>query len=150
MIAAPRRSLVFTTRRRKRMNDAPGPSWPGGIAAVTLFVEDAAAAKRFYEKVFRLPVVFEDEVSVVFKFGETLVNLLQASEAPELVGPARVASADDGVRFQFTLGVDDVDAMCDELKRRDVEFLNGPVDRPWGIRTASFRDPGGHVWEIAK
>jgi catechol 2,3-dioxygenase-like lactoylglutathione lyase family enzyme len=125
-------------------------AWPGGIAAITLFVEDHAAAKRFYEEVFRLPVVFEDGVSAVFKFGDTLVNLLQASEGPELVEPANVASADAGVRFQFTLEVDDVDAMCDELKSRGVELLNGPVDRPWGIRTASFRDPGGHIWEIAK
>jgi uncharacterized glyoxalase superfamily protein PhnB len=31
-----------------------------------------------------------------------------------------------------------------------VDLLNGPMDRPWGIRTASFRDPGGHIWEIAK
>lgn len=23
-------------------------------------------------------------------------------------------------------------------------------ERPWGIRTASFRDPGGHIWEIAR
>jgi lactoylglutathione lyase len=23
------------------------------------------------------------------------------------------------------------------------------MDRPWGIRTASFRDPGGHIWEVA-
>jgi hypothetical protein len=29
------------------------------------------------------------------------------------------------------------------------ELLNGPIDRPWGIRTASFRAPGGHIWEIA-
>ena len=109
-----------------------------------------AAARRFYEEVFRLPVVFEDESSAVFKFGETLVNLLQASEGPELVAPASVAPAGAGVRFQFTLGVEDVDATCDELKSRGVELLNGPVDRPWGIRTASFRDPGGHIWEIAK
>jgi catechol 2,3-dioxygenase-like lactoylglutathione lyase family enzyme len=125
-------------------------SWPGGIAAITLFVEDLAQARRFYEEVFRLPVVFEDEVSAVFKFGETLVNLLQAGEGPELVAPANVASPDAGVRFQFTLNVDDVDAMCAELQSRGVELLNGPVDRPWGIRTASFRDPGGHIWEIAK
>jgi catechol 2,3-dioxygenase-like lactoylglutathione lyase family enzyme len=115
-----------------------------------LFVEDLAQARRFYEEVFRLPVVFEDEVSAVFKFGETLVNLLQAGEGPELVAPANVASPDAGVRFQFTLNVDDVDAMCAELQSRGVELLNGPVDRPWGIRTASFRDPGGHIWEIAK
>jgi len=124
--------------------------WPGAISAVTLFVEDLEAARRFYVEVFGLPVFYEDESSAVFKFGETLVNLLKATEAPELIEPAPVASPDAGVRFQFTLGVDDVDAMCDELRRRGVELLNGPIDRPWGIRTASFRDPGGHVWEIAK
>ena len=123
--------------------------WPGGIAAITLFVEDLRAAKRFYSDVFRLPVHFEDDNSTVFKFGDTLVNLLQTSEAPELVAPATVGTPDSGVRFQFTLGVDDVDAIVDELKSRGVELLNGPMDRPWGIRTASFRDPGGHIWEVA-
>jgi catechol 2,3-dioxygenase-like lactoylglutathione lyase family enzyme len=125
-------------------------TWPGGVAAITLFQEDLAAAKRFYQEVFGLPVFYEDDNSAVFKFGETLVNLLAASEAPGLVAPAPVASRDSGVRLQFTLGVDDVDALCEELKGRGVEILNGPMDRPWGIRTASFRDPGGHIWEIAK
>jgi catechol 2,3-dioxygenase-like lactoylglutathione lyase family enzyme len=131
------------------MSEGPA-QWPGGIAAITLFVEDLAEAKRFYEEVFGLPVFFEDESSAVFKFSGTLVNLLDAREGPDLVEPASVASPDAGVRFQFTLGVEDVDAMCAELKSRGVELLNGPVDRPWGIRTASFRDPGGHIWEIAK
>ena len=120
------------------------------IAAVTLFVEDLDEAKRFYAEVFELPVHWEDENSAVFLFGETMINLLRVTEAPELVAPARVGSPDDGVRFQFTLGVDDVDAKVEELKARGVEILNGPMDRPWGIRTASFRDPGGHIWEIAK
>jgi catechol 2,3-dioxygenase-like lactoylglutathione lyase family enzyme len=124
-------------------------AWPGGIAAITLFVEDLHAAKRFYGEVFDLPVVFEDDNSAVFTFGDTLVNLLKTSEAPGLVEPARVASPDAGVRFQFTLAVGDVDAKCEELKKRGIELLNGPIDRPWGIRTASFRDPGGHIWEIA-
>lgn len=124
-------------------------AWPGAIAAITLFVEDLEAARRFYGDVFELPVAFEDDSSTVFRFGETLVNLLKTSEAPGLIEPATVASRDGGVRFQFTLGVDDVDAMCEELKGRGVDLLNGPMDRPWGVRTASFRDPGGHIWEIA-
>jgi len=124
-------------------------AWPGGIRAITLFAEDLAAAKQFYRDVFQLPVFFEDDNSTVFKFGDTLVNLLEASEAFALVAPANVATPDAGVRFQFTLGVDDVDAMVDELKSRGVELLNGPIDRPWGLRTASFRDPGGHIWEVA-
>jgi catechol 2,3-dioxygenase-like lactoylglutathione lyase family enzyme len=124
-------------------------SWPKGIAAITLFVEDLAAAKQFYGEVFGLPVHFEDDNSAVFEFGGTLVNLLTVSEAPELIGPAVVASREAGARFQFTLEVEDVDAMCAQLGAKGVKLLNGPMDRPWGPRTASFMDPGGHIWEIA-
>ena len=123
--------------------------WPGGIAAITLFVEDLGAARRFYEDVFKLPVHYEDEHSTVFQFGDTIVNLLTIGEAPGLVEPATVAPPEAGVRFQFTLSVEDVDATCAELQERGVQLLNGPMDRPWGIRTASFRDPGGHIWEVA-
>jgi catechol 2,3-dioxygenase-like lactoylglutathione lyase family enzyme len=131
-------------------DDSRQGAWPGGIAAITLFVEDLDDARAFYQRVFDLPVVYEDDNSAVFKFGETLINLLKVSQAPGLVDPAPVASPDAGVRYQFTLGVEDVDAACEDLKRRGVELLNGPIDRPWGIRTASFRDPGGHIWEVAK
>jgi catechol 2,3-dioxygenase-like lactoylglutathione lyase family enzyme len=125
-------------------------SWPSGISAITLFVEDLAAARQFYVDVFGLPVHYEDEASTVFNFGNTVINLLKVEEAPALIAPAPVAPPDAGSRFQFTIGVDDVDAMCAELARRGVTLLNGPMDRPWGIRTASFMDPAGHIWEIAK
>ena len=125
-----------------------GP-WPKGISAITLFVEDIAAARRFYGEAFGLPVHYEDDASVVFNFGNTLINLLKTSAAPELIEPAAVAPRDAGARMQLTISVDDVDALCAELTARGVKLLNGPMDRPWGIRTASFRDPAGHIWEIA-
>jgi len=125
-------------------------TWVKGIDAITLFVEDLPAAKAFYIEIFGLPVSFEDPNSAVFMFGGTAINLLDVRQADELIGPAHVASPDGGARLQFTLAVDDVDAMCDTLRGKGVEILNGPMDRPWGIRTASFRDPGGHIWEIAK
>ena len=125
-------------------------SWPKGIYAVTLFVEDLGAAKQFYQDVFGLPVVFEDANSCVYDIGETHINLLKTTEAGTLIGPATVATRDAGNRFVFTIHVDDVDAMCAQLTSRGVTLLNGPMDRPWGVRTASFSDPGGHIWEIAK
>ena len=99
--------------------------------------------------VFALPVVYEDDNSAVVKFGETMINLLKVTEAKELIGPAPVGGPDAGRRMQFTLTVDDVDAMCAQLAERGVTPLNGPIDRPWGIRTACFTDPAGHIWEIA-
>jgi catechol 2,3-dioxygenase-like lactoylglutathione lyase family enzyme len=124
--------------------------WAKDIFAVTLLVENLEEAKQFYGKVFDLPLFFEDKVSAVFKIGGTLINLLNISEADGLLSPAKVADSDSGARFMFTIHVDDVDAMCAQLTSRGVELLNGPMDRPWGVRTASFMDPGGHIWEIAK
>ncbi len=123
--------------------------WPQAITAVTLFVEDLAGAKQFYLETFGLPVHFEDDNSAVFKFGNTLINLLKVTEADELIAPAKVAAREAGSRVVFTIEVEDVDALCAELTSRGVVLLNGPMDRPWGIRTASFSDPGGHIWEIA-
>ena len=125
-------------------------SWATGISAITLLVEDLATTKRFYQDVFGLPIHYEDADSAVFAFGPTLINLLAVSQGPELIEPAVVAPPDAGARMVFTITVDDVDAKCAELAARGVELLNGPMDRPWGIRTASFRDPAGYIWEIAK
>jgi catechol 2,3-dioxygenase-like lactoylglutathione lyase family enzyme len=125
-------------------------SWSAGIPAITLFVDDLAAAKEFYQNVFDLPTIFEDANSAVFDFGNTLINLLDDSAAVGLIDPATVASHDAGSRVQLTIRVDDVDATCATLTARGVTLLNGPMDRPWGVRTASFTDPAGHIWEIAK
>jgi predicted enzyme related to lactoylglutathione lyase len=125
-------------------------AWPKGIFAITLFTENLEQAKEFYQNAFGLPIDYEDSNSAVFKFGGTLVNLLKITEAKGLIDPAKVANRKSGARYMFTISVDDVDAMCAELVSRGVKLLNGPMDRPWGIRTASFMDPAGHIWEIAK
>ncbi len=125
-------------------------SWPNGIGAITLSVEDLDATKRSYQEVFGLPIAFEDHDSAVFDFGNTIINLLRTAAAHELIAPARPAPREAGSRLQLTINVDDVDATCAELVSRGVVLINGPMDRPWGIRTACFSDPGGHIWEIAK
>ena len=104
----------------------------------------------FYQEIFGLAHVYADENSAVYDFGNMSINLLQISEAPDLIDPATVASRESGSRFQFTIRVDNVDAVCAELSTRGVSLLNGPMNRPWGIRTASFLDPAGHIWEIAQ
>ena len=116
-------------------------TWPDGIDAITLFVEDLGEGRRFYQEIFDLPVAFEDDNSVVFNFGNTIINLLMIAAAHELVEPAVVAAPDAGSRMQFTIGVEDVDAMCAQLAERGVTLLNGPMDRPWGVRTASSAIP---------
>jgi lactoylglutathione lyase len=119
------------------------------VGAITMFVEDPARSKSFYEEVFGVTAVYEDNDAVAFQFENMVVNLLKTDAAPELIEPATVGERDAGSRFQLTMGVDDVDAACSELAAKGVELLNGPIDREWGVRTASFTDPDGHIWEVA-
>ena len=119
------------------------------VGAITMFVEDRQRAKSFYETAFDVEAVYEDDNAVAFKFENMVVNLLVTREAHELIGPALVAEQDGGSRFQLTIWVEDTDAVCEELARRGVELLNGPIDRAWGLRTAAFADPDGHIWEVA-
>jgi lactoylglutathione lyase len=123
--------------------------WPKQLSAITLFAEDLPATKAFYADVFGVGLIFEDPNSAVFTFGNVVVNLLDTTAVPELIEPATMGDPATSLRAVMTLDVDDVDAVCDRLARLGVPLLNGPMDRPWGPRTASFRDPAGHCWEIA-
>ena len=120
------------------------------VGAITLFVADPQRSKSFYESVFGLAPAYEDEDSAAFNFDNMIVNLLALSAARNLIEPATVAGPETGSRFQLTIWVDDTDAVCAELKSRGIELLNGPMDREWGVRTASFKDPDGHIWEVAQ
>lgn len=124
--------------------------WEKEIGAITLFVDDLEGSKAFYLEIFGMPAAFEDENSAMFRFKNTMINLLKTPAAHELIEPAAVASRDAGARFQLTIFVDDVDAVCAELDKRGVALLNGPMNRAWGMRTAAFTDPGGHIWEVAQ
>ncbi len=120
------------------------------VGAITLFVEDPQRSKTFYQRFFDLPATYEDDDSAVFSFENLIVNLLRRTAAGELIAPAPVADRKAGSHFQLTIWVDDADAACAALATRGAELLNGPMDRDWGVRTAAFTDPDGHVWELAQ
>ncbi|MFD6923169.1 VOC family protein [Streptomyces sp. NPDC059944] len=120
------------------------------LDVITLFAEDLAATKAFYTDVFGLEVVYENEDSAVVKFDNLMINLLDAAKAPELLTPSAVGGAGNDPRALFTIEVTDANAVAAELEQHGVRLLNGPVDRPWGRRTAAFADPAGNVWEIAQ
>lgn len=117
--------------------------------ALTLFTSDLASSRVFYEQSLGLRAIYEDEASVIFSCGNTAINLLAETEAPVLLSPAELAPATAGVRAVYTLRCADIDGAAAELQAAGVQLLNGPMDRPWGVRTVSFQDPSGHTWELA-
>jgi lactoylglutathione lyase len=120
------------------------------LGALTLFVEDLPRSKSFYHDVFDLKMIYEDESSAAFDFGNTIINLLENHAASDLIEPGTVAGREAGSRFLLSIWVDDADAVCADLRTRGVALLSGPMNREWGKRTASFADPDGNLWEIAQ
>jgi catechol 2,3-dioxygenase-like lactoylglutathione lyase family enzyme len=120
------------------------------LFANTLIISDLEKSKDFYSSVFQKSPVFEDENSVVYSFGDVVINLLIEREAPELIAPAKVASGESGFRIQMTVQVEDVDAEVTRIRALGIDLVNGPLDRSWGIRTALLADPDGHLWEFAQ
>jgi catechol 2,3-dioxygenase-like lactoylglutathione lyase family enzyme len=120
------------------------------IDVVNLFAEDFATTKSFYLEVLSLPLTFEDETTAVFMLENVMICLTDASEVPDLIAPRAIASPGAGSRSMMSMFVDDVNATCAELTHHGVALLHGPVDRPWGVRTANFTDPAGHIWQISQ
>lgn len=120
------------------------------VDVINLFAEEFVTTGSFYEEVLGLTKVFENENHAVFKADNVIVSLWDASAAPDLIAPAPLAKPDAGSRVVLAVSVNDVDSACRDLAQLGVVTLNGPVDRPWGVRTASFSDPAGHIWELSQ
>ena len=121
------------------------------VGAITLFVEEPQRSKEFYERVFGATTIYEDDNAAAFAFDNVVLNTLRhrTAESDGLIAPAAVAGPGAAATVLLSVGVEDTDAVCSDLADLGVELLNGPVDRPWGLRTAAFSDPDGHVWELA-
>lgn len=122
--------------------------WKRQIGAMTLFVPDLDRAKSFYHEVLGLPVHDVDEDNVMVRFTGMVAFLHRVAIAPEPSADA-LDQARQGAG-QFAIIVDDVDAVSAEVRERGATLLSGPADRPWGMRTITFADPAGHIWEIAQ
>jgi catechol 2,3-dioxygenase-like lactoylglutathione lyase family enzyme len=121
------------------------------VSAITLFVESIPRSKEFYERVFDVDVIDEEEEgTVILKFDNMFMRLLVRSEAEkELLGKVALADPDSGANFELATFVENAEAAHAELIKHGVPIAFGPVDRPWGVRHIAFRDPDGHLWVLS-
>lgn len=126
------------------------PSTPQKLNAITMFVADLAASKTFYRDALGWEIAWEDPQSVGFDAGGAFLNLLLESESADLIAPAPAAQPGGGQHFMLSIFVENTDAALSALAERGVTPINGPIDRPWGMRTACITDPDGYVWELAQ
>ena len=116
---------------------------------IRLLVSDFPACFRFYRDALGFTPTFgaENEVYADFDAGGQGIALFQRELMAEAVGAAAGGYVQDAA--VLVLATANVDAAAEALRAKGVLLVSEPADRPdWGIRTAHFRDPDGHLIEI--
>jgi len=112
---------------------------------VILYHKDMQAARAFYEGLMGLEL---REVTYDWFVGYWISAkhemTLCISTSPE--ERRQWGAEGKGVVIDFV--VPDVDEAYLDLISRGVQFVEPPTDKPWGLRTASFLDPGGYTLTV--
>ena len=116
------------------------------VNVVTLFVEDEQRSQEVCGACLRSPRSTRAIGTVILAFENLFVRLLARAARPRTsrwaATPRRFRSRCElsSWRSSWTTPV----RFCAELRRPSIHFVYGPIDRPWGVRNAAFRDPDGH------
>jgi lactoylglutathione lyase len=121
------------------------------VTAIVLFVQDFETCLTFYRDKLGLPVAQLEPKFAAFKMQDQDFAMLEISQAADMIGVGVEAfEAQTGKidRVLLCADVENVDVVYETFKANGVQFTKAPVDQPWGIRAAYFRDPEGNIWEM--
>lgn len=106
---------------------------------VMIYTANYSRAAAFYRNVLGFEPVEEypDDYGRFRTPGGRTTFALHALEPGRKMDPRR-----EGLRLYFE--VRELDAFCERLATKGVEFDKMPEDMPWGWRHAYLRDPDGH------
>ena len=108
------------------------------LSYVTLWVVHFEEVKRLYKDILGIPVAEENENFIMLETEGSRLAFHRLKKAPPVDRPT----------VELHLEVKDVDDSFTALQAKGVKFREKPVNRPWGVRMASFRDPEGYMVEL--
>jgi len=105
---------------------------------LTLWAVNFDQEKNLYKEILGLPVDQENDNFIMFDTKGSRLAFHRLKRGGRL----------DRQTVELHFEVDNVDEVYSSLQGKGVKFDDRPVNRPWGSRMASFRDPEGYVVEI--
>jgi catechol 2,3-dioxygenase-like lactoylglutathione lyase family enzyme len=124
-----------------------------GILETALYTDDMEKARAFYEGVLGLSPIFEDKRLVAYGVaGRDVLLIFRRGSATETVTmPGGSIPGHDGsgpLHVAFAIGKDELAQWERHLADRGVA-IEGATDWSRGGRSIYFRDPDGHLLELA-
>ena len=120
--------------------------------------DDAEAALVFYRDVLGMPVTKDVDMGG----GMRWITLTPAgSDVSVVLTPVGAGESDadratmsellaKGVLGGLVLGTDDLDADFDRVAASGADIVQEPMEQPWGVRDAAFRDPAGNMLRLTQ
>ena len=119
------------------------------VSLITLGVADHARAKAFYEGLGWSTAMDVEETAFFQANGVVLVLWSRERLAADM-GIADDAPGWGGVALAHNVGSDaEVDRIVEQARRLGAEVVREPSPTFYGGYAGGFRDPDGHVWEVA-
>ncbi|HET8537798.1 MAG TPA: VOC family protein [Solirubrobacteraceae bacterium] len=119
------------------------------VSLITLGVTDYPRSKAFYEAIGWAPAMDVEETAFFVANGVVLVLWSREKLAADMGIP------DDGARWSGVAlahnvaSSAEVDRVIDEARENGAEITRRPSETFYGGYAGAFRDPDGHVWEVA-
>ena len=120
------------------------------ISMITLGVQDLGASVKFYEEGLGFPKMKSEPTVAFFTLNGTWLGLYgREALADDATVPAQ-GSGFEGFALAHNVGSE---AEVDEVMRHAVAAGATEVKKPekvfWGGYSGYFKDPDGHLWEVA-
>ncbi len=124
-----------------------------GILETAIYVDDLERARRFYEDVLELKPVFSDGRLTAYDAGGGSILLVfeRGASIETAMLPSGVIPGHDGagpLHFAFAVAPDELPGWKDHLTAHGVQ-IEGHVGWSRGGKSIYFRDPDGHLLELA-
>ena len=124
-----------------------------GVLETALYTDDMERARAFYEDVLELQAIFADNRLRAYDVGGRSVLLIfkRGSAVNTVTMPGGTIPGHDGagpLHVAFAIGKDELARWEQHLASRDVA-IEGATDWSRGGRSVYFRDPDGHLLELA-
>ena len=121
------------------------------LSIVTLGVADLGKAKAFYESGLGLvPHEASQDTITFYEMGGMLLSLYPREALAEDVGIEASGTGFSGVTLAHNEPSEEgVRAVIEKARVAGAEIVKEPVAVFWGGYSGYFKDPDGHLWEVA-